>query len=137
MTIEFTDAELEAYLDESLDSARSTEIEQTVRNDSALLKRLSQINGRRDAGMHTLGEIWRRHQIGVPSPDEMRDHLQGKLSAEESDYIDFRIEHLKCPFTIALERDIQAQAVEGDQSSQNRRDKFYEKSAGLLRKKKR
>jgi hypothetical protein len=86
--------------------------------------------------MHTLGEIWRRHQIGVPSPDEMRDHLQGKLSGEESDYIDFRIVQLKCPFTIALKSDIQSKAAEGDRPSQNRRDKFYQKSAGLLRKKK-
>ncbi len=134
--MEFNEAELEAYLDESLDPARAAELEHAVRQDPLLLKRLSQINGRRDAGMHTLGEIWRRHQIGVPAPNEMRDYLAGQLSVDESNYIEFRIKELKCPFTIAMQQDLKSQQVESDELSRSRRDKFYEKSAGLLRKKK-
>lgn len=134
--MEFNEAELEAYLDESLDPARAAELEQAVRQDPLLLKRLSQINGRRDAGMHTLGEIWRRHQIGVPAPNEMQDYLAGQLSVEESDYIEFRIKELKCPFTIAMQQDLKSQQIESDELSRSRRDKFYETSAGLLRKKK-
>lgn len=134
--MKFNDAELEAYLDESLDPMRANELEQVIRDDPELLKRLSRINGRRDAGMHTLGEIWRRYQIGVPAPDEMAEHLAGTLPLEESAYIDFRIKELKCPFTIAMLRDAEAQAA-NDGSSKDRRDKVYEKSEALLKKKKR
>ena len=134
MTIEFTDAELEAYLDESLDSVRAAEVEQQLREDKQLLGRLSRINGRRDAGIHTLGEIWRRNQIGVPSVDIMRNFLLGVLSPEESSYIEFRINELKCPFTIAMQRDLQVQQTESAEHSKSRRDKFYKTSAGLLRK---
>jgi hypothetical protein len=133
---DFTDAELEAYLDESLDSVRAAEIEQRLRADTALLQRLSRINHRRDAGIHTLGEIWRRHQIGVPSVEKMKSHLLGVLSKAESDYIEFRIRELKCPFTIAMQKDLQAQQVENAEHSKTRREKFYKTSAGLLKKKK-
>ena len=67
MANDFSDAELETYLDEALDPARAAELEDCLKQDKELLSRLSYINGRRDAGIHTLGEIWRRNQIGVPT----------------------------------------------------------------------
>ena len=133
MTGPFTDAELEAYLDESLDSTRAAEIEQAVREDRELLKRLSLINGRRDAGIHTLGEIWRRNQVGVPTVEVMGNFLLGVLSEEESDYIRFRMDNLRCPFTVAMYNDLRAQQNESAEMSKSRRDKFYKTSAGLLR----
>jgi len=133
MNLEFNDAELEAYLDESLEAVRAAEVEMVVRDDPKLLKRLAQINRRRDAGMHTVGEIWRRHQIGVPTTEQMQDFCDRKLPAEQMDYIDFRMKQLKCPFTIALFEDTESKAAPDVPA---RRDKFYEKSAGFLRKKK-
>ena len=133
MTCPFTDAELEAYLDESLDSTRAAEIEQAVREDRELLKRLSLINGRRDAGIHTLGEIWRRNQVGVPTVEVMGNFLLGVLSEDESDYIRFRMDNLRCPFTVAMYNDLRAQQNESAEMSKSRRDKFYKTSAGLLR----
>ena len=130
----FTDAELEAYLDESLDSVRAAEIEQAVQTDKVLLDRLSMINSRRDAGIHTLGEIWRRNQIGVPTTEVMGNYLLGVLGDEESDYIKFRMEHLKCPFTLAMFRDLQIQQSESAEMSKSRREKFYKTSAGFLNK---
>ena len=133
MTAQFTDAELEAYLDESLDSARAAEIEQAVRGDRVLLGRLSMINGRRDAGIHTLGEIWRRNQIGVPTAEAMGNFLLGVLPEEESDYINFRMVHLKCPFTLAMFNDLQIQQSENAEMSKTRRERFYKTSAGFLK----
>ena len=133
MNSQFTDAELEAYLDESLDSARAAEIEQAIRADKTLLSRLSMINGRRDAGIHTLGEIWRRNQIGVPTAEVMGNFLLGVLPDEQADYINFRMEHLKCPFTLAMFNDLQAQQSESIEMSKTRREKFYKTSAGLLK----
>ena len=129
----FTDAELEAYLDESLDSTRSTEIEESLKSDEDLLKRLSGINGRRDAGVHTLGEIWRRNQVGVPSIEVMGNYLLGVLEDDQADYIKFRMESLKCPFTVAMYNDLVAQQNESAELSASRREKFYKTSAGFLK----
>lgn len=133
MTYQFTDAELEAYLDETLDSELAADLEKGLQEDKELLNRLAQINGRRDAGVHTLGEIWRRNQIGVPTAEMMGNYLLGVTSAEESDYIQFRMDHLKCPFTLALFNDLQARQNESEEQSQTRRQKFYQSSANLLK----
>lgn len=136
MSTQFTDAELEAYLDEGLDSTRATELEEQLKVDKALLARLSHINGRRDAGIHTLGEIWRRNQIGVPTREQMGNYLLGVSSAEEADYINFRIEVLKCRITAALLEDLKAQQADSDiDRSASRRSKIFQSSAGLLKKK--
>jgi len=131
---EFTTAELEAYLDESLASEKAAELERCLRDDESLVRRLSEINGRREAGMHTLGEVWRRNQLGVPTVEQMGKFLLGVLPQGESDYIRFRIENLECPFTKALHEDLQSQQKEPDQQSSARRSKFYNSSAGLLKK---
>lgn len=136
MSTQFTDAELEAYLDEGLDSIRAAELEEQLKVDKALLARLSHINGRRDAGIHTLGEIWRRNQIGVPTREQMGNYLLGVSSAEEADYINFRIEVLKCRITAALLEDLKMQQAESDvDRSASRRSKIFQSSAGLLKKK--
>ena len=133
MTHTFTDAELEAFLDESLDPARAEEVEAALAEDQALLSRLSRINGRRDAGMHTLGEIWRRNQIGVPTPEQLGNFLLGILGDEEADYIKFRIEILKCPFTIASLNDLQQQESESQDKTEMRRRKYFNSGAGLIK----
>ncbi len=133
MSSPFTDAELEAYLDESLDSTRATEIEEAIKSDSDLLQRLSVINSRRDAGVHTLGEIWRRNQIGVPSAEVMGNYLLDVLDEEQTAYIKFRMEQLKCPFTVALYDDLLAKQTESAELSASRREKFYKTSAGFLK----
>lgn len=133
MKTEFTDAELEAYLDEALDPNRAADLELSVSEDKSLLRRLSHINGRRDAGIHTLGEIWRRNQIGVPTIEQMSNHLLGVLPREESDYIMFRLDVLRCPYTIAMYKDLSGKKDGG--GSESRRKKYFNSSAGLLRKK--
>lgn len=134
----FSDAELEAYLDEGLDPKRAMELEQAIRSDDELLYRLSNINGRRDAGIHTLGEIWRRNQIGVPSEEQVANYLLGVSPREEADYIRFRIDVLKCPYTAAMVADLTVRNEGSDEEQvQQRRRKYYNSSAGLLRGKKR
>ena len=135
MSESFSDAELEAYLDEALDPQRVIELENELGRDKDLLNRLSQINGRRNAGVHTLAEIWRQNQVGVPTKDEMSRYLLETLPDEHADYITFRIKELRCPFTVALFTDLQQQAEESEDQKVSRRRKFYESSAGLLRNK--
>lgn len=134
MSETFPDAELEAYLDETLDPDRSSEIEEALQDDEELLQRLTHINGRRSAGVHTLGEIWRRNQIGVPTPEMLGNYLLGITTAEESDYIDFRMTKLKCPFTLAMYDDLVRQQNESEEQSTSRRQKFFQSSVSQLKK---
>lgn len=135
--MDFLDAELEAYLDESLDPARAAEIEAAMKIDKGLVLKLSNINGRRDAGVHTLSDIWRRNQVGVPSREALSQFLLGSLTSEESDYIRFRIDVLKCRFTTALLADLKSQKSDAVKSeSDGRRKKLYQSGAGIFAKKK-
>ncbi len=133
----FSPAELEAYLDEALHPERTAEIEAALRDNKSLVKQLSQINGRRDAGVHTLGEIWRRNHLGVPTREELGSYLLGVLPDEHRDYIDFRLKVLKCPFTRASLRDLEAQQQEAESQRSQRRRKYYHSTAGLLKGKRR
>jgi hypothetical protein len=137
MTIEFTDADLESYLDETLDADEAAKIEQALRCDKKLLARLSRINGRRDAGIHSLADIWRRAQIGVPTIDEVAKYLLGVLTPEKAGYIRFRVETLRCRYTIAMIRDLENQkSMAAKIQNASRRKKYFDSSAGLLRRKK-
>ena len=78
MTRQLTDAELEAYLDEALTPDEMAAIEMELRSSSKLLKQLAQIHSRRDAGVHSLGEIWRRHRVSCPTREQMGSFLAGR-----------------------------------------------------------
>src|SRR5690606_27176009 len=88
----YTQAELEGYLDETLPPAEMAAIEAAIRTDPDLLEQLTTINGRRDAGVHTLGEIWRRHRISCPSRQELGSYLLGALAEDVEQYVKFHLE---------------------------------------------
>ena len=64
MSKKFSTSQLEAYLDEALPTEQMSEVEDALRTSPALVEELVTINGRRDAGMHSLGDVWRRERIG-------------------------------------------------------------------------
>ena len=130
---EISDALLEAFLDEALDAADSSRIEQALRKDETLQKRLSVVAAERDAGWHGLGAIWRKRQIGVPSREKLGSYLMGLLEDDEAEYIRFRVEVLKCPFTLANLQDLQNQGVEEPPQRAARSKRYFQSSAGYLR----
>ena len=130
--VKFTQNELEAYLDEALDVERMAQIEQTLRQDPRLLEHLSRISARNDRGNHSLSSIWRRHQIGVPSRDELGSYLLGILPEEHADYIRFRVQTLKCRFTIAKLNDLEIQQQQSERQQTVRRGKYFQSSVGYL-----
>ena len=69
--------DLEAFLDESLPAERMAAIEDALRHNEVLQKQVAAINGRRDAGVHSLGEIWRRHRLSCPSREQLGSFLLG------------------------------------------------------------
>jgi len=129
-----TNAELDAYLDEALPGDRMAEIEQSLRDDDDLSKRLASVVGQRDAGVHTLGAIWRRHRLSCPSREELGSYLLNVLDDEHIAYIKFHLDTIGCRICAANVQDLQEQAaVEGDATTK-RRHRYFQSSAGYLSK---
>ncbi|MGD9637094.1 MAG: hypothetical protein AB7G28_26735, partial [Pirellulales bacterium] len=127
----FTNAELEAFLDEALPTERMTAIEEALRNDEALAKRISETNGRRDAGVHSLGEIWRRHRLSCPSREQLGSYLLGVLSADAGDYVKFHLDTVACRYCAASLEDLRGQQATADAgATQQRRRRYFQSSVG-------
>ena len=131
MSEEFSISELEAYLEEALPPEEMLRIENALRDSKELVKRLSQINGRRDAGIHTLGEIWRRNRLSCPPRNQLAGLLLNTLDEENRDYIEFHLKTVGCRFCIANLADLKRQHADAD-DVQVRRKKYFDSSAGLL-----
>jgi hypothetical protein len=133
--IHFTDTELEAYLDEALPGEAMARIEAAVRQSEELARRLAGIHLRRDGGSHSLGDIWRRHRLTCPTRNELGSYLLGVLPAPQAAYVRFHVEEAGCRVCRANYDDLNRQQAEAAEAGHHRRRKYFESSAGLLRRK--
>jgi hypothetical protein len=108
-------------------------IEQALRKDRQLVRQLAAINARRDAGVHSLGEIWRRHRLSCPSRQQLGSYLLGALAQEAADYITFHLELVGCRYCRANLSDLKKQQAEASEAVETRRRKYFQSSAGYLR----
>jgi hypothetical protein len=132
----FTNSDLEAFLDESLPAEQMAAIEDKLRQSEALQKQLAAINGRRDAGVHSLGEIWRRHRLSCPSREQLGSYLLGVLPPDVADYVMFHVEVVECRFCAASLDDLRATQSEAESAAVScRRHRYFQSSAGYLRNK--
>jgi hypothetical protein len=132
MTREFTEAELESYLDEALSPSDMAEIEELLRQRPELTEQLKAIHGRRDAGIHTLGEIWRRHRISCPDRELLGSYLLGVLESAQQAHIQFHLETIGCRLCNANLEDLQARQQEAERATHERRRRYFQSSAGYL-----
>ena len=114
-------------------AARCSELEHELRSDTELRQRLIEVRGRETAGLHTLGAIWRRNRLSCPSRSELGSYLLGTLPPDASDYIRFHIETIGCRYCQANLSDLQSASKTDDQPRQ-RRKKYFQTSAGYLKK---
>jgi len=124
---EFSSAQLLAYVDERLPVETMTEIESALRQSDSLRRRVAQLIRRRDAGEHSVGQIWQRMRLSCPSRQELGSYLLGALPDEELDYLQV----VGCRYCAANLEDLrQTSQPTGD--SQQRRKRFFQSSAGYL-----
>lgn len=135
MTRAFSQAELEAYLDEALPTEAMAAIERALRADATLGQTLAGINGRRDAGLHSLGEIWRRHRLSCPTRQQLGSYLLQVLDGELVSYIRFHLEISGCRTCQANLDDLKQQQKDEPAVVDQRRKKYFQSSAGSLRRK--
>ena len=135
MPTDFSNTELEAFLDESLPVERMAAIEEALRGSDALQKQLAAINGRRDAGVHSLGDIWRRHRLSCPSREQLGSFLLGVAPREAADYVTFHLDTIECRYCAASIADLKSQQSAAETEVTRRRNKYFQSSVGHLRKK--
>lgn len=129
----YSDQQLQAFLDEALPPEVMAEIEVQMRSDASLMNRLLSILGQREAGVHGLGEIWRRHRLTCPSRQQLGGYLLGTLDESWQSYIQFHMEHVACRLCQANLEDLKAEAAQVQASAaQSRRRKYFQSSAGYL-----
>lgn len=128
-----TDVELERFLDEALPPERMAALEVALRSEAALQKRLAAIVGRRDAGVHSLGAVWRRRRLSCPTREQLGSHLLGVLEGGLDDYVRFHIEVVGCRCCEASLSDLRRQQSSAEEPhTERRRKRYFQSSAGYL-----
>jgi hypothetical protein len=126
-------AELEAYLDEALPIEGMARVERALRDDPKLAMTLATINSRRDAGFHSLGEIWRRHRLSCPTREQLGSFLLGVLGDDVAGYVKFHLDVSGCRTCQANYDDLKTRQGEAPLAVESRRSRYFQSSAGHLR----
>ena len=135
MSKQFSESDLEAYLDEALPESALAELERAIRDDSGLLEQLAAINARRDNGVHSIATIWRRHRVSCPTRQDLSNYLLQILPAEQTVYLEFHVETVGCRYCQANLEDLRDRQSEDNEHVATRRRKYFQSSAGYLKKK--
>jgi hypothetical protein len=128
----FTDPELDRFLDEALPPERMAALEAALRGDAELQSRLAAAVGRRDAGVHSLGAIWRRHRLSCPTREQLGSHRLGVLDERLADYVRFHLDIVGCRVCQASLADLDEQQSAAGKVVEQRRSKYFQSSAGYL-----
>lgn len=133
MANEFSTAELEAYLEEALPPEGMCRVETALRDQPELAQSLAEVAGRIDAGMHSIGAIWRRHRLSCPTREQLGSSLLNILDTELMGYVKFHVEVVQCRYCAASLADLRQihEAAETSDSAA-RRAKYFQSSAGFL-----
>ena len=133
VSVPFRQSDLDAYLDEALPAEEMGRLEKALRDDAELMGRLQTIHGRRNAGVHSLGAIWRRRRLSCPSREQLGSYLLGAVPDDVAAYIAFHVEMVGCRYCQANLSDLQGREAESQEAVQNRRQRYFQSSAGYLR----
>lgn len=123
---------LHGYLEDALSDGETAQVEKALRESEALRRLLHAILQERDRGEHSIGAIWRRQRLSCPSRDQIGSYLLKVLEQDLQDYIEFHLKTIACPFCLANLGDLQT--LQKEPAVLERRKRFFESSAGFLRK---
>ena len=127
-----TDQQLLGYLDEMLPADQMTAVEKLLRDSESLRRRPARLPRRRDDGLHSVGETWRRLGLSCPSRSRLGSYLLGTLDKPMCDYIEFHVRTIGCRICSANLSDLE-QSLDKSPDTPARRRKFFQSSAGYLK----
>lgn len=125
------DETLRSYLAESLPAEAMARVERGLRESSDLRARLEGVRqDRTDAGLHTLGAIWRRGRLTCASRQQLGSYLLDALDPTYAGYLAFHLDVVACPFCLANLADLRSKAEQAATTTRHRR--IYHSSRHLL-----
>ena len=108
-------------------------MEKALRDSADLRARLEAVRqDRGEAGLHSLGAIWRRNRLTCPTRQQLGSLLLDVLDPDPADYLRFHIDVVGCPFCEANLRDLESKAESTSPASQVRRQGIVDTSRHLL-----
>jgi hypothetical protein len=124
---------LRSYLADSLPPEDLARVEKALRDSSELRARLEDVrHDRGDAGLHTLGAIWRRGRLTCPSRQQLGSYLLDALDPDLAAYLKFHLEVIECPFCQANLADLKAKTAQPSSATKSRHNRILRSSQHLL-----
>ena len=131
---DFDLATLRAYLADELPAGTLARVEKALRDSAELRARLEEVRqDRGEAGLHSLGAIWRRNRLTCPTRQQLGSLLLDVLDPDLADYIRFHIDVVACPFCQANLADLEGKAEASPAATQTRRHQIMQSSRHLLK----
>ena len=131
--IDFDLSTLRAYLADELPAGTLARVEKALRDSAELRARLEEVRqDRGEAGLHSLGAIWRRNRLTCPTRQQLGSLLLDVLDPDLADYIRFHIDVVACPFCQANLADLEGKAESNAPAAQTRRQQILQSSRHLL-----
>ena len=124
---------LRAYLLDDLPAGTLARVEKALRDSAELRAKLEDVRqNRAEAGLHSLGAIWRRARLTCPSRQQLGSLLLDALDPELASYLHFHIEVVECPFCQANLADLKGKAEPASTISRTRQHRILQSSKHLL-----
>jgi hypothetical protein len=127
-----TREQLAGYLEDQLSDSDTAQVEQALRESETLRRQLRQVMQERDRGEHSIGAIWRRKRLTCPTREQLGSYLLGVLEPDLQDYLAFHLETVGCACCQANLGDLRSLHEEPVARVRQRRQRFFESSAGYL-----
>jgi anti-sigma factor RsiW len=124
---------LRAYLQDELPAGTLARVEKALRDSAELRARLEDVRqNRSEAGLHSLGAIWRRSRLTCPSRQQLGSLLLDALDPDLAAYLRFHIEVVECPYCQANLADLKGKAEPASTHAKTRHHRILQSSRHLL-----
>ena len=124
---------LRAYLLDELPAGTLARVEKALRDSAELRAQLEDVRqNRAEAGLHSLGAIWRRARLTCPSRQQLGSLLLDALDPELAAYLHFHIEVVECPYCQANLADLKGRAEPASTVARTRQHRILQSSRHLL-----
>jgi anti-sigma factor RsiW len=124
---------LRAYLLDELPAGTLARVEKALRDSAELRAQLEDVRqNRSEAGLHSLGAIWRRARLTCPSRQQLGSLLLDALDPDLAAYLHFHIEVVECPYCQANLADLKGKAESSTPAARTRQARILNSSRHLL-----
>jgi hypothetical protein len=124
---------LRAYLLDELPAGTLARVEKALRDSAELRAQLEDVRqNRSEAGLHSLGAIWRRARLTCPSRRQLGSLLLDALDPDLAAYLRFHIEVVECPYCQANLADLKGKAEPASNLARTRQHRILQSSKHLL-----